>query len=160
MPTATPTYTLNQAILVFGGRRCDRLWRRSPILCQWLSGISKPTEDQASLKKAQGTDGNDTLYGSDSADTLSGGLGSDLVFGLGGADLLQGGTGNDTLVGDAGDDRLEGGDGTDMVAYGSAMDGVQVNLALGTATGSDGNDTIVGIEDVYGSAQVRGPAAG
>ena len=70
---------------------------------------------------------------------------------------------NDTLVGDgfnnsfrpgAGNDLVDGGAGTnDNVQYEDATAGVTVNLLTGQATGSSiGNDTLVGIEGVIGSA--------
>lgn len=45
-----------------------------------------------------GTPGDDTLTGSDVAESMAGGAGNDLLIGNGGADVLYGGPGNDTLV--------------------------------------------------------------
>ena len=56
----------------------------------------------------QGTNGNDTLIGSDVADQISG-LGSD--------DLLIGGAGSDTLTGGLGNDTLRGGQGADTYRF-------------------------------------------
>jgi Ca2+-binding RTX toxin-like protein len=80
-----------------------------------------------------------------------------------------GGTMNDTMVGHAGSNGFIGGLGNDYIDGGAGFDtaeyyaynsyvtmlpvagGVQVNLALGTATGAWGNDTLVGIEGAAGS---------
>lgn len=60
---------------------------------------------------------------------------------------------SDDLTGKLGNDVLIGGDGfvTDWVHYDKAPAAVTVNLAAGTATGGDGNDTLNGIEGVTGS---------
>jgi Ca2+-binding RTX toxin-like protein len=59
-----------------------------------------------------------TLVGTDGADSLTGDYGNDLISGLGGADVLRGGAGNDTLYSGSGDalgDSLFGGDGDDLL---------------------------------------------
>ncbi len=81
-----------------------------------------------------GTSGNDTLTGTSSDDTISGLAGNDTLIGLGG---------DDTLIGEAGNDTLDGGaDFFDVADYSSSAGSVTVNLALGTATGADGKDTL------------------
>ena len=59
-----------------------------------------------------GLDGNDTLSGLGGDDTLVGGTGDDTLFGGDDNDVLFGGAGNDILTGDAGADRfvIEGSD--------------------------------------------------
>ncbi len=83
-----------------------------------------------------------TVTGTSSGEVLQGTAGDDMICGMGGNDVLIGGGGNDTLV---------GGDGFDYVDYENAPSGVVVNLAAGTATGSDGSDTLQEIEGVVGS---------
>lgn len=74
-------------------------------------------------------------YGGDGGDTLIGGMaGSDHFFGGLGVDHLDGGVG-----------------GADTARYDNATDGVTVDLAAGTATGGDGDDTLVNIEYAIGS---------
>ncbi|MER0044607.1 calcium-binding protein [Pseudomonas sp. MGal98] len=65
----------------------------------------------------QGTNGNDTLVGSDVADQISGLGGDDLLIGGAGFDTLSGGAGNDTLRGGQGADtyRFSRGDGRDVI---------------------------------------------
>jgi Ca2+-binding RTX toxin-like protein len=89
--------------------------------------------------------------------------------GLGGTDTLisieqvRGGAGDDRLIGDSnnntfrgngGNDTIDGAGGTgDAVEYGFATAAVSVNLATGQAQdGQGGIDSLVGIENVYGSA--------
>jgi Ca2+-binding RTX toxin-like protein len=81
-----------------------------------------------------GTGGNDNLWGS---------VGDDSLTGLAGNDDLRGGAGNDTL---------NGGADYDTAAYWDATGAVSVNLATGTATGGAGNDSLISIENVYGSS--------
>ena len=74
-----------------------------------------------------GTDGNDTLIGLDDvSDDLTGKKGSDVLIGGGGFEI-------------------------DFAHYEGAASGVTVNLATGTSSGGDGNDTLNEIEGVVGS---------
>jgi len=83
-----------------------------------------------------GTDGNDTLVGSNYLhDILQGGAGNDSLSGNMGDDTLYGEAGNDTLLGGNDEDVLDGGEGSD---YLSGSDGDDVLL------GGDGNDTLYG----------------
>jgi serralysin len=112
------------------------------------------------FENAVGSPGSDTLYDNSLANSINGGAGNDTISASGGNDSLFGGTGNDMLnggvgsdylVGGAGNDHLDGGADADMVDYSSAASGVQVNLALGAASGGAGSDSLVGIEYVQGS---------
>ena len=77
--------------------------------------------------------------------------------------ILKGGSGNDTLVGGKGDDffdggagadAITGGGGNDTVSYASSALAVGVNLATGLGSGGDATgDTLIGIENVFGSNQ-------
>jgi len=69
-----------------------------------------------------GTDGNDTLTGYATADTISSGVGDDRINALGGNDTLDGSEGNDTLNAGTGDDVLIGGAGNDTLNGGSGSD--------------------------------------
>ncbi|NET01105.1 MAG: calcium-binding protein [Sphaerospermopsis sp. SIO1G1] len=64
-----------------------------------------------------GTNGNDTLFGTQEADVINlgnGAPGNDKVNGGAGNDILYGGAGNDTLTGQAGSDIMDGGPGDDF----------------------------------------------
>ena len=80
-----------------------------------------------------GTSGNDTLWGTTANDS---------IYGL---------AGDDTLFGDLGNDYLDGGTGEDVASYVVAPSSVTVNLSTGSSSGGYGVDTLVSIEDVYGS---------
>ncbi|MEO0328950.1 MAG: calcium-binding protein, partial [Pseudomonadota bacterium] len=87
--------------------------------------------------------GIENLTGSDFDDDLTGN--SDV-------NVLTGGLGDDVLNGGAGADVLIGGVGSDAANYSTANAGVQINLSLDTASGSDASgDTFVSIENVIGS---------
>ena len=96
-----------------------------------------------------GEGGTDTLIGIENVrgssfnDTISGDMGNNMLYGDGGNDVLSGGAGNDFL---------DGGSEIDTADYSSAMSGVLVDLATGTALdGSGGTDTLFSIENVNGS---------
>ncbi|MCC6920959.1 MAG: hypothetical protein IT548_17315 [Alphaproteobacteria bacterium] len=91
------------------------------------------------------TDGNDT-YVADS--------GGGYAFALAGNDTLTGAEGDDQLEGGLGDDSIDGGAGSnDYVSYFQSGGPITVNLALTgpQATGIDGLDTIVNVENIWGS---------
>ncbi|MDR6290294.1 MULTISPECIES: hypothetical protein [Inquilinus] len=109
-----------------------------------------------------GSDGNDTIDGLAGDDIIAGGLGNDTLIGGDGADRLFGGDGNDTLNGMAGDDTLrggaggdtlDGGDGSDIANYQGSAAAVQVSLLAGETSGGDAaGDTLINIENLYGSS--------
>ena len=83
-----------------------------------------------------GGSGDDTLTGTNQADTINGGDGNDtlgtnsaptgnghdLLNGDGGNDTINGGNGNDTLNGGAGNDSIVGGVGDDLIVGGAGND--------------------------------------
>jgi VCBS repeat-containing protein len=100
---------------------------------------------QGKVLPPKGTNGDDTLVGSErnelilgrkGDDAIDGGAGNDILLGGRGDDQLLGGTGNDILIGDAGswrhchwwtpkgqgDDYLDGGAGCDIVLGGRGND--------------------------------------
>jgi Ca2+-binding RTX toxin-like protein len=87
------------------------------------------------------------------ADLLVGGRGDDTIRG---GRTAGGNAGGEILVGGQGDDVLNGGedgdgsDGFDVVSYGSATGPVDIDLALGRATGQ-GSDSLTGIAGAFGS---------
>jgi Ca2+-binding RTX toxin-like protein len=66
--------------------------------------------------------GNDTVTGTDLADSIVGGEGDDTLTGGAEDDVLNGDAGNDTITGSAGDDVLDGGVGIDTVSGGIGDD--------------------------------------
>ena len=133
--------------------------------------------DSGAYESFEGRGGNDTIDGKGGTDraaynnstaavnvNLGTGIAQD---GWGGTDTLlnieevSGSAFNDVIIGNAsnnaiegmnGDDTLDGGAGFDFLVYFSAAGNVNVNLALGTATGAAGNDTFTNFESVRGSS--------
>ncbi|MGO4126664.1 calcium-binding protein [Inquilinus sp. YAF38] len=103
----------------------------------------------------EGTDGDDTLFGTfDDGDTILGHAGNDWIEGGGGdvGDLIDGGTGDDYVRSGLGADTLMGGDGADTLSYLPSGLGVSVNLGTNQTSGGDASqDTISGFENVEGS---------
>lgn len=114
--------------------------------------------------RANGGDGDDTIYGSAGDNTLAGGAGNDLLFGqhgndrlLGGngQDILGGGKGDDTLEGNAGHDTLTGGTGRDLILGGFGNDLIDsFDEEIDTVNGNDGVDVLLASDpfDVIRSA--------
>ena len=91
-----------------------------------------------------GGSGEDVIVASQGADKLDGGVGDD---------ELHGGDGDDTLNGSFGADLIDGGAGRDAAGYDGAAEGVKVSLLIAGAQNTQGAgfDTLVGIENLYGS---------
>lgn len=91
-------------------------------------------------------------YGSEYGDSLTGNASTNALYGQGGNDTIDGGDGNDTIRGGEGADSLIGGNGTDTLTYQGALGGVSINLATGSASGSEATgDTFTGFENLLGS---------
>ncbi|KZK97222.1 Bifunctional hemolysin/adenylate cyclase precursor [Pseudovibrio sp. Ad5] len=88
------------------------------------------------------TESKDKLYGGEGDDILDGGLYDDELYG---------GVGNDILIGGSGDDVLNGGSGVDTADYRGHSDGIQVNLAETTYSGSADGDTLTSVENIRGT---------
>jgi uncharacterized delta-60 repeat protein len=83
------------------------------------------------------------LNGTPGADTLTGTANNDTINGLAGNDTLSGGLGNDTL---------DGGADIDTASYAGATGAVMAFLWNIQATGADGTDSLLNIENLMGSA--------
>jgi Ca2+-binding RTX toxin-like protein len=94
-----------------------------------------------------------TVFRYTGIENLFGSAFADVMRGDAGANTLDGDAGDDVLAGLGGADMLQGGAGIDTANYRNSTDGVTINLAAGTGTGSDAQgDALAGIEDVTGSA--------
>jgi Ca2+-binding RTX toxin-like protein len=85
-----------------------------------------------------GTNGNDTLNGTNFFDRILGGVGNDVIRGFGGDDVISGGRGNDIVNGGAGDDRLDGGAGGDVIFGGTGDDVISGGGAFPSGASEDG----------------------
>jgi Ca2+-binding RTX toxin-like protein len=93
----------------------------------------------------------DTLI---SIENVTGSQFGDFIAGNSASNILSGGGFEDTLDGGLGDDILDGGSDSDTVTYANASGEVFVALTAtgGLASGAAGNDTLISIENVTGSA--------
>jgi Ca2+-binding RTX toxin-like protein len=152
---ATPTIAVNTltSISVFGGDGPNRID---------LTNVTVAAFDAALTVTVNGGDGNDTILGSEFADSLIGGNGADSLVGALADDTLEGGNGLDTLVGgvandslfggdgadsisgDAGDDTIVGGNGADNISGGDGLDSINGGDGADTLSGNAGEDTLSG----------------
>lgn len=86
-----------------------------------------------------GLGGNDIIQGNILADLIDGGAGDDNISGLAGNDTILGGAGVDTIWGGAGNDVINGGDGNDILGDGNGIDD---GMSLDKVSGDEGDDTI------------------
>ena len=98
------------------------------------SGTSIGNDKLKNIEHVIAGNGDDSVKGSQSANTIYGGNGNDFLDGGAGNDSLYGDLGNDTLKGGKGNDQLDGGDGNDVIYGGQGKD---------TLTGGNGSDTFV-----------------
>ena len=88
--------------------------------------------------------GGDWIDGYDGDDMLYGGDDADAIWGGGGADTLYGGAGDDWLFGEGGDDRLYGGDGGDVLYGNEGDDRLSGDAGGDWLYGQDGDDRLYG----------------
>ena len=108
--------------------------------------------DYSSATSAVSVNLNDSVA-SDGANGTDRLVNIEAVWGSGFNDTVIGGAGNDRLRGNGGSDSIVGGLGdADIAEYRNATTGIVVNLATGAVQdGQGGNDTLVGIERIWGS---------
>jgi Ca2+-binding RTX toxin-like protein len=104
------------------------------------------------IENVYGSYYDDVLTGSGETNDLYGLSGNDDLYGLDGNDGLAGGDGNDILEGGRGADYLEGGAGLDTASYDDSSTAVNADLRNGTGFSEGSFDTLVGIENLTGSA--------
>jgi VCBS repeat-containing protein len=90
---------------------------------------------------ADGSGGNDLLYG---------GAGDDRINGNGGNDVIYAGSGNDNANGNSDNDRLYGGSGNDNLIGSTGNDTLVGGYGADTLTGSNGADVFVFRADIGG----------
>lgn len=88
-------------------------------------------------KGANGYANGDVLSG---IENVHGSLFGDRFIGNAANNYLDGFAGDDNIVGGAGADTLDGGEGVDWLSYRTSINGVQVNLRTGNASGGDATD--------------------
>lgn len=106
--------------------------------------------------KIVGTDGNDIIAGSPSADiidalggddTVIGREGDDVIYGRSGNDRLVGGDGDDIIFGHEGNDQIFAGAGNDVVFGGAGDDLIHGDIGNDVLWGEDGDDTFIAAEN-------------
>jgi subtilisin-like proprotein convertase family protein len=157
LPAIAGSFTPNNPLSVFDGESLSGTWQLTVVdlgpadigsLTDWvlLFGVVKCNGIVATIV---GTSAGETIIGTPGPDVIAGLRGNDTIYGQGGGDVMCGGPGADSIyaVADGLDDTIAGGPGNDTTGFDSAID---VDLVAGTASG-DGNDTVIGIENVEGS---------
>lgn len=102
---------------------------------------------------------NDTIYGLDGDDTITGyydyvydygenwlygGNGNDTIYGASGVDFIDGGNDNDYIRGNNGNDELHGGAGDDQILGGSQDDILYGGSGNDILSGENNNDILIG----------------
>ena len=109
------------------------------------------TIDMVSMR-VTGAAGSDSFMG---MENVLAGAGHDSLLGDSLANSLSAGAGNDTISGGAGADSIDGDTGTDLVSYAHLLgisQAVTVDLLVRRASGADGSDSLLGIENVVSGA--------
>lgn len=98
------------------------------------------SEQLVSIEEINGSQGDDHIIGSDGANYLFGSAGNDTLEGGLGNDTLSGGAGNDRIIGGLGVNMFYGGSGFDTLDYMAASGHWDIDMLLGTATSTLGDD--------------------
>ncbi|MBB4082710.1 beta strand repeat-containing protein [Brevundimonas lenta] len=105
----------------------------------------------------------ETVNGTALRDTINGQGGNDVLRGFEGNDYLDGGAGDDRLEGGAGSNSLDGGAGNDIIdggnslaGYASGGDGNDWFANVAAANGGAGDDSYIGIAEIYGEDSASG----
>jgi Ca2+-binding RTX toxin-like protein len=162
---------------VWGGSGSDTIdySSRDENLTIAIDGSSKSggfmeNDDLHQMENANGGSGDDTIYGNDASNSLTGFGGGDGIVGYKGNDYVNGDSGNDWVEGDEGNDWIVGGEnndtmlaaggndtligasGRDRVSYDGATAGVTAFIGLGSSGQPGESDTIdADVEDLEGS---------
>jgi Ca2+-binding RTX toxin-like protein len=91
-----------------------------------------------------GTASNDNLFGGAGNDTIRGGWGNDFVRGGQGSDTLYGGRSADVIKGGRGNDTIYGGRGADFLSGGKGADTIYGGRGNDFISGGKGNDRLFG----------------
>ena len=91
-----------------------------------------------------GTASNDNLFGGAGKDTIRGGRGNDFIRGGAGDDILYGGRGRDVIKGGQGNDTIYGGRGADFLSGGAGDDVIYGGRGNDFISGGKGNDRLFG----------------
>ncbi len=135
--------------------------RRGPDSVHFEEAVHAVVADlRAGISRGQGFDrlvGVDAIFGGPYADRLSGGHRGNRLVGRAGNDTLVGRGGRDFLSGQGSDDVMRGGPGVDVAEYYGqnhaddlSYGPMRVNLRTGRARGN-GSDRLVGVEGATGS---------
>ncbi|MEP4194945.1 MAG: M10 family metallopeptidase C-terminal domain-containing protein [Aliishimia sp.] len=132
---------------------------------------STTAEIVSDIENINGTDQDDRLFGDDGVNVIRGNGGDDFIVGYRGADTLYGNSGNDILRGGNGADELHGGNGNDVLRGGNGTDyfnggngrdtldvtnsgyAYSIDLENEQAVTFGTIETVVSVEDVWGSSQ-------
>lgn len=96
-----------------------------------------------SIEGAETGSGNDTVFGSEGANTIQTGGGNDVVYALGGNDVVHGEDGNDIMFGYAGNDSLIGGAGHDRIWGNEDNDIISAHTGNDIIEGGQGADIVM-----------------
>jgi len=136
-----------------------------PAECENITFSGNPIFGTQGNDTLNGTNGNDLIVGFEGNDVINGGNGKDCIIGNEGNDILHGGNDKDVIVGGEGDDRIDGdneedilfgesgndvingGNDSDIIHGGAGNDRINGDNGRDTIFGEDGNDTITGGND-------------
>ncbi|MGH1446742.1 MAG: calcium-binding protein [Cognatishimia sp.] len=111
-----------------------------------------------------GTPLDEIIDGGNGADTINGSGGHDGILGGSGADVIDGDSGHDIIIGESGNDTIDGAGGNDLITGSSGDDEVDGNEGNDFVLGGSGDDNVHGgegndiLDGETGSDTIRGGA--
>ena len=115
------------------------------------------TDAANTLTGIDSKDGSDTIYGRGGDDIISGGSKDDTLYGNTGGDTISGGVQADTIYGGSGNDIIFGGDQSDELYGGSGTDSITGDDHADLVIGGYGADTLAGSSgaDIFRYLDIR-----
>ncbi|MBD0701699.1 putative Ig domain-containing protein [Pseudomonas sp. PSB1] len=145
--SALPAWlSFNASNLTFAGTPTSTAAGNYNVLVKATDPSGASVSDSFALAVADAPD--NTITGTNNAESLTGTAGADLILGLGGNDTIRAGTGADIVDGGAGRDSLYGGDGADTFRYTNVLDSYR-DYDTGGVTATDTiYDFTVGVDKI------------
>lgn len=115
-----------------------------PTACLGIHFAGDPIFGTQGNDTIHGTNGNDLIFGFEGNDQIDGGNGNDCIVVLDGNTKIKGGNGNDIIIAGNGNNKIDGGNGDDQITVGNGKNIVEGSNGDDIVTTGNGNNDVSG----------------